>query len=261
MNSVIGDLSEGVLLLTLNRPERLNALNRAALLAFDEWVARATDDAAIRVVVVTGAGDRAFCAGADINELRDLDEAGATDWMLLGQGIFERLEALAKPVIAAINGYALGGGCELALACDLRFAADHARLGQSEILLANLPGWGGTQRLTRLVGPARAKELIFSGESIDAQTAREIGLVNRVYPAADLMAATMEFAAQLATRAPLALALAKEVIHVGLDHGLSAGLEAEARASARCCVTPEQRAAVAAFLARRAEKTGRRTGE
>lgn len=254
MSPVNGEVRDGVLLLTLDRPDRLNALNRAMLLGLDEWIERARVDAAIRVVVVTGAGDRAFSAGADVVELADLDEVGAEEWMRLGQAIFGRLERLAKPVIAAINGYALGGGCELALACDLRFAADHARLGQPEITLANLPGWGGTQRLARLLGPARAKELVFSGEPIDAQTALRIGLVNRVDPAGDLLPKTRELAARLTAHASLPLALAKEAIQVGLDQGFDAGLDAEARAAARCCGTPEHRAAIAAFLARRRQR-------
>lgn len=255
LNLVQGDIRGATLLLTLNRPERLNALSRALLEALDEWIQRASKDPEVRAVVVTGAGDRAFSAGADIDELRVLSHAEAYAQMRFGQGIFERLERLPKPVIAAVNGYALGGGCELAMACDLRFAADHARFGQPEIQLGNLPGWGGTQRLPRLIGPARAKELIFTGEPIAAPTASAIGLVNRVYPAADLLRATLDFAASLAAKSAVALALAKESIHIGLDRGPEAGFEAEAQAVAHCCTTPEQHAAVAAFLARRIKRT------
>lgn len=254
MNVVQGDLRDAVLLLTLNRPERLNALSRAVLAALDEWTQQAAQDPNVRVVVVTGAGNRAFCAGADIDELRALTYDEAYAQMRYGQGIFSRLERLPKPVIAAVNGYALGGGCELAMACDLRFAADPARLGQPEIQLGNLPGWGGTQRLPRLVGPARARELIFTGEAIDAETARSMGLINRVYPLADLLSATLDFASRLASRSATALALAKEAIQVGLDQGTEAGFEAEAQAVARCCTTPEQRAAIDAFLARRTKR-------
>lgn len=251
MSVVLGERKGAVLLLTLNRPERLNVLNRAMLAALDEWFRQAADDSDVRVVVLTGAGDRAFCAGADVTELRDLSEDAAYAFMRHGQDVFGRIERLPKPVLAAINGYALGGGCELAMACDLRYAATTAQLGQPEIRLGNLPGWGGTQRLPRLVGPARAKELIFTGTPIDASAASAIGLVNQVLPGSKLLGTVLELASHLAERAPLPLSLAKQTIALGLRDGLAAGLEAEARAVARCCTTPEQRAAVAAFLARR----------
>jgi enoyl-CoA hydratase len=251
MSVVTGERRGAVLLPTLNRPERLNAINRAVLAAFDEWCRRAADDPDIRVIVLTGAGDRAFCAGADVMELRDLSEDTAYEFMRYGQGVFARIEQLPKPVLAAINGHALGGGCELAMACDQRYAAEGARLGQPEIRLANLPGWGGTQRLPRLVGPARAKELIFTGEPIDAATASAIGLVNRVFPGTELLPAVLTLASQLAGGASLPIALAKRAMAIGLRDGQDVGERAEARAVAPCCSTPEQRSAVAAFLARR----------
>jgi enoyl-CoA hydratase len=252
MSSVLAERRDGVLLLTLNRPERLNALDRATLGELDRWCGDLASDPDIRVVVVTGAGDRAFSAGADINELQVLEFDAAYEQMRLGQRVFDRIESLPQPVIAAVNGVALGGGCELALACDMRLAGPAARFGLPEITLANVPGWGGTQRLPRAVGASRARQMIYSGEPIAAETAEAWGLVNELVE--DPAGAATALAERLAERAPLALRLAKETIAFGLDHGISAGLEQEALAVARCCQTDEQHAAVAAFLARAAAK-------
>ncbi len=251
MTAVEGQRVGSVLLLTLNRPERLNALDRDMLQELDGWIDRASAHSEVRTVVLTGAGSRAFCAGADITMLSDLTQESAYEVMRYGQSVLDRLQGLSKPVLAAINGYALGGGCELALAADLRFAADDAMLAQPEILLANLPGWGGTQRLPILVGPARAKEMIFSGKMVDAATAYGMGLVNQIHPKSELLSATLQYAALLAEKAPLALALAKEAIHIGLERGAEAGMDAEARAVARCWGTSEQQRALADFLAQR----------
>jgi enoyl-CoA hydratase len=254
MSLIQGELHDGTLVLTLNRPAQLNALNRDVLTSLDDWIERIVADPAVRVVVITGSGERAFCAGADIEGFLDLGADGAYELMRYGQGVFDRLERLPQPVIAAVNGYALGGGCELALACDLRFAAEHARFGQPEITLANLPGWGGTQRLPRLVGPARAKHLIFTGAYADAREALAIGLADAVHPGPQLLDATLHYAAGLVAKAPLALALAKESVRVGLEQGLQTGLDFEARAVGRCFTTPEQSAAVQEFLANRAAR-------
>jgi enoyl-CoA hydratase len=248
------DLQAGVLLLTLNRPGQLNALNREVLSELDAWIDKAHSADDVRALVLTGAGDRAFCAGADIDGFIGLGEQDAYELMRYGQGVFDRLERLDRPTIAAVNGYALGGGCELALACDLRFAADTARFGQPEISLANLPGWGGTQRLPRLVGPARAKDLIFTGRFADAEEALSIGLADRVVPAPDMLPAALEYARGLAAKSPLAVALAKRAIHEGLELGRAAGLETEARAVARCFTTAEQQEAVRTFMAKRDAK-------
>jgi enoyl-CoA hydratase/carnithine racemase len=171
--------------LTLNRPEKRNALNRQLLADLDEVVAQTGTDPAVRVLIITGAGPL-FCAGADINDLATVDPAGAERHMLWGQEIFNRIEDLPKPVLCAINGHAFGGGMELALACDLRYIASGATLAQKEITLANVPGWGGTQRLPRLIGMTRAKEAIFTGEPVPAERALRFGLVNDVTGAADL---------------------------------------------------------------------------
>lgn len=243
-----------VALVTLNRPERLNALNRRLLTALDATCADLASDREVRAIVVTGAGERAFCAGADVNELDGIGPVEAQQLMRDGQGTFDRLAALPQPVIAAVNGVAFGGGCELALACDLRFLSDDALIGQPEIKLANVPGWGGTQRLPRLVGPGRAAEMILSGDAVDAPTALSWGLANRVHPADGLVQASVDYATRLARHAPLALELAKRCIAYGLENGLKAGLLFEAKAVARCCATEEQDAAIRAFLERRARR-------
>jgi enoyl-CoA hydratase len=241
----------GVRTAILNRPDRRNALSGELLDAIARLVDDVAADPTVRVLVVTGTGGRAFCAGADIAELDQLDEATAYERMRCGQSIFDKLAALPQPVVAAINGHALGGGLELAMACDIRFASDTATLGQPEIDLANIPGWGGTQRLPRLVGPATAKRLILAGERISAHEGLRIGLVERVVPAADLPTVVADFARVLAAKSPTALTLAKRAIDTGLDEGFDAGLEFEARAVAACCATEEQRRAVTHFLGRR----------
>lgn len=243
--------SESVLVATLNRPTKSNALNQALIDSLDELAAEIEtefDNGQIKALVITGAGERAFSAGADITELADLDAPRARTQMLRGQGVFTRLEELPIVVIAAINGVALGGGLELAMAADLRIAAPTARLGQPEITLGNLPGWGGTQRLPELVGRGRATQLILTGEVISAARAYEIGLVNQVSD--DCLTAALDTALRIARSNPVAVAGAKKAIRIGLREGVAAGMSAEADAVAACCETAEQRAAVNAFLAR-----------
>lgn len=241
-----------VLVATLNRPAKSNALNHALMDALAEltaWVAAdSAGDHGTRALVITGAGGRAFSAGADVADLADLDAATAREQMRRGQDLFDRIEALPIPVVAAIDGVALGGGLELAMAADLRVASPTARLGQPEITLANLPGWGGTQRLPRLVGRGRALELILTGEAITAARAYEIGLVNRI--ADEPLATALELAGHIATRSPQAVAGAKGAVRTGLDAGMAAGLLAEADAVAACCASEAQHAAVSAFLQR-----------
>jgi len=252
MSGLVTKRHGAVALLTLNRPERLNALSRELLAALEEQRVALEGDPEVRAVVVTGAGTRAFCAGADINELDGISPGDAFELMRFGQQVFDRLAALAKPVVAAVNGVALGGGCELAMACDLRFAASSARFAQPEIGLANVPGWGGTQRLPRLVGAGRAAEMILAGGMVDAPTALSWGLANRVVDDERLLEETLVFAGELAEHAPTAVDGAKRAMAFGLEHGQTAGLLVEADAVARCCGTAEQRAAVRAFLASRA---------
>ncbi|MGI5129753.1 enoyl-CoA hydratase/isomerase family protein [Pseudonocardia sp. CA-107938] len=244
-----------VLLATLNRPTKGNALSRPLIDALDRFAADVAADHAtggdrrIRAVVLTGAGGRAFSAGADITELDGIGGLDARTQMRHGQAVFDRIEALPVPVVAAIDGVALGGGLELAMAADIRLASPGSRLGQPEITLANLPGWGGTQRLPRLVGSGLATEMILLGDPVDAERAAAIGLVNRVV--ADPVTAALELAARLAGNSATAIRGAKEAIHAGLTHGIETGLVVEADAVAACCGTAEQRAAVQAFLNRR----------
>lgn len=241
-----------VLVATIDRAAKANSLSRAVIDALDALAADIEDAVAeheVGALVLTGAGERAFSAGADIHELDGISPAAAYRQMRRGQQVFARIEALPIVVIAALNGVALGGGLELAMAADIRIAAPSARLGQAEITLENLPGWGGTQRLPRLVGRGRATELILTGDLLDAATAAEWGLVNRV--ADDPLAAAVELAQRIAQRSPVAVAGAKRAIAAGLAPGLQDGLEVEARAVGACCATDEQRAAVKAFLARK----------
>jgi enoyl-CoA hydratase len=236
---------------TLNRPRVLNALDRATFGGLQDAFARIAADPAIRCAIVTGAGERAFCAGADVRALHELGAEGALAFMAYGQGIFDQIAASPKPTIAAANGYALGGGLELAMACDVRIAAESAGFGQPEITLGSIPGWGGTQRLPLLVGLGRARELILTGRTIDAPEAERIGLVNRVVPPAALMAAALEMAERIAGLAPIALALAKDAIRQ-VEGDLAAGLRVEREHVARTFATNDQREGTRAFLEKRA---------
>jgi enoyl-CoA hydratase len=247
---LLRERSGRVVIATLNRPAKGNALNHALIDSLDALAGELDNDPRTGALVLTGAGAKAFSAGADVSELDGLDRAAAREQMRRGQAVFDRLEQLPIAVIAAINGFALGGGLELAMAADVRLVVGSARLGQPEITLANLPGWGGTQRLPRLVGRGVANEMILSGDLIDAERAYAIGLVNDVV--ADPLAASMELAARIADHSPVAVRGAKHAIAVGLRDGAEAGLIAEADAVAECCTTDEQHAAVRAFLDRRA---------
>jgi enoyl-CoA hydratase len=210
----------GVAVVTVDRPDALNALDLPTLTELRDRLLELRDDADARVVVLTGAGDRAFIAGADIKYMSGLDVAGATEWGELGHNCGQLLETMPKPTIAAVNGFALGGGCELALACDLRYASSTAKLGQPEINLGIIPGWGGTQRLTRVCGLGVAKDMILTGRTIDAEEALRIGLVDAIYEPGELMERVGETARALAAKGPLALAAAKAAVNHALqgDH-------------------------------------------
>lgn len=242
-----------VVVATLNRPHKGNALNRSLIEALGELAGdvekRWSEPAGPRALVITGAGEKAFCAGADISNLDGIDAATARAFMRRGQLVFGQIEELPVVVIAALNGFALGGGLELAMAADIRIAGVGARVGQPEITLANLPGWGGTQRLPRLVGRGRATEMILTGDLLGAQEAFDIGLVNHV--ADDPLSAAISLAERIAARSKYAVEGAKRAIRVGLAEGVDAGLIAEADAVAACCETDEQHAAVQAFLHRK----------
>ena len=220
---------DGVAVLTVNRPDALNAFDLATLTELRDHLRELAEDSEARVVVLTGAGERAFAAGADIKYMSGLDVEGAKEWGNLGHEVGHLLETMPKPTIAAINGFALGGGCEVALACDFRYASSNAKLGQPEVTLGIIPGWGGTQRLARTVGIGLAKELILTGRVIDAEEALRIELVNAVYDPGELMPKTLEVAHGLASKAPLALAAAKEAANRALagDHGENLEREAD----------------------------------
>jgi enoyl-CoA hydratase/carnithine racemase len=253
MNLVLGDRERqpGVLLLTLNRVERHNALSKPLLVELDVALDAAASDPGVRCVVITGAGSRAFSAGADIREQAHFTPDDAYAHMRWGQELFDRLARFHRPTIAAINGLALGGGLELALACDFRTLAAHGEVGFPEVTLASLPGWGGTQRLARMVGPSEAKLMAMTGRRLDASRCLALGLVNAVYPASDHRGASLAIAGELAAHEVTSLAAIKDVIDRGLVSRWPDALEAEAQAVRRLWGTPAQKAAQEAFFARR----------
>jgi len=241
----------GVAVLTVQRPQRLNALDASTLDDIRKALLDVQQDESIRCVIVTGAGDKAFVAGADIAEVsRDTPE-GARQRARAGQRAFDLIERLGKPVIAAINGFALGGGCELAMACTLRIAADTAKFGQPEINLGLIPGFAGTQRLPRLVGKAKAMELILTGSLISAADALAIGLVNRVVPAADVMTAARALASELAAKPPIALRYAMDAVNSGLQMPFAEACELEASLFGMATATEDMKEGTRAFLEKR----------
>ena len=248
------EVADRVLVATINRPEKMNALNAAVLEGLDAAISRARADEAVGAMIVTGAGPKAFVAGADIAELATMTPVSGREHARRGQAVFSRLERLGKPVIAAINGFALGGGCELALACTVRIASENARLGQPEVKLGILPGYGGSQRLARIVGEGRAMEICLTGEPVTAAEAHRIGLVNRVVPAGEALAAARELAAKILANGPLALAFTMEAIHAGLDLPLADGLALEATLFGVCASTADMREGMTAFLEKRPAK-------
>jgi enoyl-CoA hydratase len=237
--------------ITFNNPKMLNALTVATFEALERVLDELEQDPSVRVVIITGAGEKAFAAGGDIGHLGTLDADGAREFALLAQRVIDRVEEFPKPVIAAINGYALGGGCELAMGCDLRIAADTARFGQPEVKLGIIPGFAGTQRLARLVGKGKAKELVFTGEMIGAEEACRIGLVNRVVPGDQLFAETHALALQISARSASAIKLAKEAIDNGLEMDFARGSRYEADLFALCFTTADCREGIRAFLEKR----------
>lgn len=237
--------------ITVNRPDKLNALNGATLDALHVAFDAAADNPAVRVVVLTGAGPKAFVAGADIAEMNLLTPVQGRDFSLRGTRMMRRVERMPKPVIAMVNGFALGGGLELAMCCHLRIAADTAKVGQPEINLGLIPGFGGTQRLLRLAGRAATLELCLTGAPIDAARALQLGIVNRVVAAADLEAETMKLAEQLANAAPLALRGMIDCINIGGECGIEEGLEYESAQFGLMFSTQDMREGTAAFLERR----------
>jgi enoyl-CoA hydratase len=251
LKSLLLEASEGIARLTVNRPQKLNAMNAETLLEIDSAFASLAADEAVRAVVITGAGEKAFIAGADIQELALLAATTGHSTALRGQGVFRRIETLGKPVIAAINGFALGGGLELALSCHLRVAAEGARLGLPEVTLGAIPGYGGTQRLSRVVGRGRALEMILTGDPIDAAEAYRIGLVNRVVPKEALLDAANDLAKRMIRNGPLALKHALLAVDRGLDMELEDGLLLEATLFGILCGTEDLKEGMNAFLEKR----------
>ena len=237
---------------TVNRPKVLNALNKATWADLRTAFEDARDDAAVRGVILTGAGDKAFIAGADISELAHVTAFEAKQSSRFGQEVLDLIEDLGKPVIAAVNGFALGGGCEAAMACTIRIAAEHAQFGQPEVKLGLVPGGGGTQRLPRLVGKGRALQLILSGAMISAQEAYRIGLVNEIVPTADLITRAEEILKQISANAPIAVKFALEVTNKGLETSQSVGLLLEASYFGLCAGTEDKKEGTSAFLEKRA---------
>jgi enoyl-CoA hydratase/carnithine racemase len=237
---------------TVNRPKVLNALNRATMQELRAAFAAAKTDPDVRVVILTGAGEKAFIAGADINELSKLNPVEAKAYTHWGQSVLDEIENLGKPVIACINGFALGGGCELAMACTMRLASENAKIGQPEVKLGIIPGYGGTQRLPRLVGKGLAMELVLTGEQISAQEAHRIGLVNEVVAAAELIPRAEAIAQKIIANAPLAVQYAMEAVHKGMEMTQAEGLYLEATLFAVSCATEDKAEGTKAFLEKRA---------
>lgn len=249
--TILIKIEGGVATVTLHRPQQLNALNRQMFRELDEAFDEVAANPAARVLVITGAGDRAFAAGADIREFVGMGPVAALDFSRNAQRIFRKLETMPKPTIAAVNGFALGGGCELMMACDIAYAADTARVGQPEITLGIIPGAGGTQRLSRLVGKQKAKELMMTGDMLPAEEALRLGLVCKVVPAVDLMAEVQKLCEKLLSKGDVALRMAKEAIEAGMQVDLTSGMEIEAKAWSLCFTTEDHEEGVQAFLEKR----------
>ena len=243
--------SEGIATITINRPEVRNALNIETVNEILVRLEDAENDEGVRVIVFTGAGDRAFCSGLDLNIIRGVSPVRGTESSRLGQHLCNRIETLGKPVIAAINGFALGGGLELAMACDIRIASENAQVGQTEVNVGLIPGWGGTQRLPRFVGKGIAKEMIFMGKRIDAKTAEQLGLVNAVVPFDQLNAKVKELATEIASKSPIAIKFCKALINNSTETHPDIGLWQEAEAFGLVASTEDFNEGVAAFLEKR----------
>jgi enoyl-CoA hydratase/carnithine racemase len=254
LETVAYEKKNAIAYVTLNRPKVLNALNHRTWEDLKTAFEDARDDAAVRGVILTGAGEKAFIAGADISELADVSAVEAEASSSYGQAVLNLIENLGKPVIAAINGFALGGGCETAMACTIRIAADHVKFGQPEVKLGLLPGGGGTQRLPRLVGKGRALQLILTGEMISAGEAYRIGLVNEVVPAANLIARAEAILAQIFANAPIGVRYSLEAVNRGLETSLDEGQRLEASYFGLCAATDDKKEGTSAFLEKRAAR-------
>ncbi|MBP1729267.1 MAG: enoyl-CoA hydratase/isomerase [Deltaproteobacteria bacterium] len=251
LENLLFDSSEGIATITVNRPAAMNAMTVATLVELDRVVTEIVGNPDLRVAIITGAGAKAFVAGADIAAMRDMSSSQARDLALQAHRIYAAIEQSPKPFIAAVNGYALGGGCELAMACDIRIAAANARFGQPEINIGILPGFGGTQRLPRLVGKGRALEIILSGEMVDANEALRIGLVNRVVAAEALLAEAQQLARKIASKGLVAVRLCKQAVNNGLEMDLGRACAYEAELFGYSFATADQKEGMSAFLEKR----------
>lgn len=254
LENVILEKEGHLAIVTINRPKALNALNSATLKDLDTVLKDLENDTNVYAVILTGAGEKSFVAGADIAEMKDLNEAQGKEFGELGNKVFLRLENLNKPVIAAIQGFALGGGCEIAMACDIRIASETALFGQPEAGLGITPGFGGTQRLTRIVGLGKAKELIYTAKNIKAEEAYRIGLVNKIVPLEELMNEAKKMALNIIKNAPVAVRLCKDAINRGIQVGIDEAVMIEAEDFGKCFATEDQSEGMTAFLERRKEK-------
>jgi enoyl-CoA hydratase len=249
--NVLFDKKNAIVTITVNRSKVLNALNMATMEELRAAFTEARNDSAVRVVLLTGAGEKAFIAGADISELAPQDPVSGKAFAHRGQSVLDLIENLGKPVIACVNGFALGGGCEVALACTMRLASENAKFGQPEVKLGIIPGYGGTQRLARLVGKGLAQQLVLTGEMITAQEAHRIGLVNDVAPVGELMARAEAIANKIIANAPLAVQYAMEAVNKGMEMTLAEGLFLEAALFGVCCATEDKKEGTTAFLEKR----------
>ncbi len=249
--TLIVEKRENIAIVTINRPKVLNALNATVIEELEKAFTELKNDPEVGAVILTGAGEKAFVAGADISGLVELNPLEGKMFAEKGQAVFNLIENLGKPVIAAINGFALGGGCELAMACTIRIASEKAKLGQPEVNLGIIPGYGGTQRLPRLVGKGRAMELILTGRMVDANEAYQIGLVNKVVPPEKLLDEAIEMAKLILTKGPLAVKFAMEAVNRGLEVSLEDGLKIEADLFGMCCATEDKVEGTKAFLEKR----------
>lgn len=249
--TLLFSVGDRVATVIINRPDKLNALNAQSKAELKSLFTQIKSDSSIDVVVITGSEEKAFVAGTDIKELTTLNSDSGKEFSSNGQGVFDLIENLGKPVIAAVNGYALGGGCELALACHIRVASDNAKFGQPEVNLGVIPGYGGTQRLARLIGRGRAMELILTGNQIDALEALRIGLVNKVVPQGDLLASAAAMAKQIAGKGQVAIRMALKAVNMTAETTLSDGQQLEASLFGVCCDTADFKEGTTAFLEKR----------
>nr|WP_092067580.1 short-chain-enoyl-CoA hydratase [Dendrosporobacter quercicolus]NSL46663.1 short-chain-enoyl-CoA hydratase [Dendrosporobacter quercicolus DSM 1736]SDL59398.1 enoyl-CoA hydratase [Dendrosporobacter quercicolus] len=249
--NLLFESEDGIGIVTINRPKALNALNAATIHELDRMFDELAQNDAVKTVIITGGGEKSFVAGADITEMQKMSAVEGRNWAKLAQAVFSKIENLPKPVIAAVNGYALGGGCEISMACDIRIASEKAKFGQPEVSLGIPPGFGGTQRLARLVGKGRAKELLFTGDMIDAAEAYRIGLVNKVTVPAELLNTAKAMAQKIMSRAPVAVQVCKAAVNEGLDVDLKTGIAYEAEVFGLCFATDDQKEGMTAFVEKR----------